>query len=179
MVSAPARLTTVDNEIELHYKRKGVFSPSDIKDKITVKFAQAEGSQTGAVYKISARIDPLVRVRSNGKPKKPHQELSAKIFNNGKPVEIVFDTNQAKSKELSFDFIVPSKTSHGIYQGVIKFDIEGPPEMAAPKEIPIKITVKASDWEQVAPIAIPMFLFLIFGIVVYVFYWLKSGRKSS
>lgn len=177
IVSAPARLTIKGNEIDALYKRKGFFSTGSIKDKLTLQFAQAKGSQAGAVYKIKAVMKSPVRVKRNGKPMKVRQELPAKLFNNGNPIEIVFDTNEKSEESLEIDFSIPSKTHHGIYKGVIELDIDGPPEMVAPKEVPITITVKASDWEQVAPIAIPMFLLLIFGIFVYAFYWLKSHKR--
>lgn len=177
IISAPARLTTSEDEIKVQYKRKGFLQPEVINGKISVDFMQAKGSQEGAVYKISARIKSLTRVKRNGKPKKPLQKISAEAFNNGKPIDIKYDTSSSSSKNIEIPFEFPRSVHPGIYKGVVSLDIDGPPEMVAPKEIPVTIVVKPNEWEQVAPIAIPMLLLLGFGIVVYVYYSLKSKRR--
>ena len=176
LITAPARLTAKDDLIDVKLRREGFFRPKAVDTTFDIEFQQAKGTQKGAVYEISAQVEPLVKLKRNGKPKKPKKEMPAKYFNDGKPISITFDTNKEETSVLKCHLRIPPKAKPGTYKGFIKLDIKGPPEMAAPKEVPILLSLKPTKWEQVAPIAIPMFILLIIGVAFYIFMAMKSYR---
>lgn len=172
VVSAPARLATKDDLVKVTVKRKGKLTKEDTETELTITFMQSEGSPPGANYKIEI---PAPSAESD---KRSHEALASKCFNSGKPTTLNFDTNKQKSATATVPIIIPAEQSIGTYKGKFKFDISGPSEITAPTEVPFEITLTPTDWERIAPIAVPMILLLIVGIVIYIYLYAVSQRRK-
>lgn len=170
LISAPSRLTTKDDTVSESVKRQGFIVLQDSDAKLKVTFEQSEGSAKGATYNIEASVTEPRLVRRNGHPVKSGETLDQKLFNNGEPIKITLDTNKEPSKDIVFNVFLPKTTPAGTYSGRIQFKIQGPPDMVAPADIPFEIELKPSDWEIIAPIAVPMTLLLVVGLVAYVYF---------
>lgn len=170
LLSAPSRLTTKDDEIRDSVKRQGFIILQDNEAKLKVTFMQSEGSAKGATYNIEAVVIEPRLIKRNGHPVKSGETLDEKLFNNGEPIRITLDTNAEPSKDVVFNVFLPKTTPAGTYRGKIQFKIQGPPDMVAPADIPFEIELKPSDWEIIAPIAVPMALLLIVGLVAYAYF---------
>ncbi len=170
LISAPSRLTTKDDEVSDSVKRQGFIILQDSEAKLKVTFMQSEGSAPGATYNIEAVVNEPRLIKRNGHPIKSGETLDPKLFNNGEPIKITLDTNVDKAKDVVFNVFLPKTTHPGTYRGTIQFKIQGPPDMVAPADMPFEIELKPSDWEIIAPIAVPMALLLIVGLVAYVYF---------
>jgi len=172
VITAPARLATKDEAVKVSVKRKGTLTREETETELTITFVQSEGSPPGANYKIeipapSAQLD-----------KKSHETLASKCFNNGKSTTLNFDTSKQKSASTIVRIVLPEDQSVGTYKGRFKLNISGPSEITAPGDLPFEITLSPTDWERIAPIAIPMILLLIVGIIVYIYLYVVSQRRK-
>lgn len=171
VISAPARLATREESLKVSVKRKGSFSREDTETALTVAFVQSEGSPPGAHYSIEIRMSLAQHERMKS------EALPAGCFNNGETIKLKFDTDKQKTAEAAINVRLPKQTSPGTYKGKLLFAVTGPAEMTAPKEQPFEITLAPTDWERIAPLAIPMLLLLIAGIVLYIFLYSVSQNR--
>lgn len=167
-VTVPSRILFEETERQVAVRKPGFFFPEASSTNLPVSINARVGKKVQTDTRISLTPEPAQYVVEKGKSSSGQPStatISPSQINNGKPVEIVLaagDTTKVISIPVSF----PADQLPGLYKGVFKVRVEGDSTMKSVDEIPFAVRVQPSAWEEISPIAIPLFAVLMLVLIV-------------
>jgi len=176
-ISVPGRLLLSPEEISVDVKKPGFLFPEPCQVVLKFCLEEAKGSHAHANLDITATAEPPVE-KTAGKSKEQNM-IALACINDGKPVSAEWNTNEKQSADISLPVDISAKQAPGVYVGKINLKVDGLKELVAPTAIPFTIVVSPSAWEVVAPIAIPLFIAVVFVVGFGLFLWVSSMKRDS
>jgi Mg-chelatase subunit ChlD len=176
-IIVPGRLLLTPEEISVEVKKPGFLFPEPSQVLLKFSLEEAKGSHARANLGITATAEPPV-IKTAGESKEQNM-IALACINDGKPVSTEWNTNEKQSADFSLPVDIPAKQVPGKYVGKIDLKVDGLKELVAPASIAFAITINPSAWEVVAPIAIPLFLAVVFVVGFGLFLWVSSMKRES
>ena len=177
-IKVPGRVVVDPDSIKMTVRKHGVLFVVDPTEVDLVgKFKELPGAHAQATYDV--QIVPATATMHSGASKKVVEStIKADQINDGKTLSFSLDTGKTDSHEFKLTVAIPGSQTPGTYSGTLALKVSGPAETVAPTEIPFEVTVEPSPWEEIAPIAIPMFAVLALVIGFCIFLWAANPRKD-
>lgn len=167
-VTVPSRILFEETERQAAVRKPGFFFPEPSATNLPVSINARVGKKVQTDTKIILTPEPAQYVVEKGKTAASGQTsavISPSQINNGKPVEIVLAAGDT-TKVISIPVAFPADQQPGLYKGVFKVRVEGDSTMKSVEEIPFAVRVQPSAWEEISPIAIPLFAILMLVLLV-------------
>lgn len=178
VVKVPGRLISSPESLRVKIRKPGFFFPENTTAILAGKIKELPGAHVQAHYDFT--LTPSRASLTSTRKNEPAESLAIEesAINGGKPLTFALDTSSVDSHEFKIDVAIKGSQVPGKYAGVIAVKVSGPPETAAPSEIPFEITVEPSAWEEIAPLAIPIFFVLILVTIFGLFLWFSNVRRD-
>lgn len=95
-----------------------------------------------------------------------------KLINEGRTINATVNTAAAKPVKVTLPVFIPPDTDPGIYDGQLKLTCKSDSVVSGPEKVAYRLTVQPSPWDEMSPIAIPVFVILLLvtgvGIVMLI-----------
>lgn len=174
----PGRVVADPEAIKLKMRKPGFLWAEDSDVDLVGKIKELPGAHAQANYDVEISPQQATMVSSKKGDASDARAISKEEINGGKSLSFAMDTSKADSHDFKLNVLVKSNQAPGKYSGVLGVRISGPPETVAPTEIPFEITVEPSAWEEIAPLAIPMFFVLIISTIFGIFLWITNLKRE-
>jgi hypothetical protein len=170
-IVVPSRIVADKESIQLKVKKPGFLFTE--KTSAVLKFTVSEKVSGGNRGKeeLNVVVEPATA--------KSGASLDRSMINNGQPVKIVLDTQSAGGQPVEVTVSVPPDLKPELYAGKIKISLANPGTNAiAPADVPYEIDLLPSPWEQVSPIAVPIFILLFVTLIAWAGFAIAGLRRS-
>ena len=178
ILKVPGRVVADPEAIKAKMRKPGFFWPEDSSIELTGTLKELPGSHAQAKYDVEIKPSSAVLNGSKASNQAQESSISQDKFNQGKAITFSLDTTKSSSQEFKLDVAVDGKQPPGTYRGKMAIHVSGPAETVAPSEIPFEIIVAPSAWEEIAPIAVPIFFILLIASAFGLFLWLTNMRRN-
>ena len=177
VIRVPGRVVVEPDSMKVKVRKPGFFWAEATEVDLTGKFKELPGAHAQANYDVQI-VAGTANLHSDHETT-IEATIPSEAINDGKPLSFSVDTGKTDSHEFKLTVAIPGKQKPGKYEGVLALKVSGPAETVAPSEIPFQITVEPSPWEEVAPIAIPIFICLVLVVSFCIFLWASNPRRSD
>jgi hypothetical protein len=178
MISVPGRLVANPEEIKVVVKKPGFLFAQPCETTLEGELKQAGTAK--ATYEIALKPGTAEMRQITGKgPATVIARLDSALINEGKAVNLTVDTDKAGGQTFKLPVTVPAEQKPGKYAGKLNLDVHCSADNVAPADIPYEIVIKPSAWEEVSPVAVPIFVILALSTAFGIFLWLTNQRRSE
>lgn len=174
----PGRVVADPEALKVKMRKPGFLWSEDSDVDLIGKIKELPGAHAQANYDVEISPQRATMVSSKKGEASDARSLSQDVINAGKPLSFALDTAKSDSHEFKMNVVIKANQAPGKYAGVMPVRVSGPPETVAPTEIPFEITVEPSAWEEIAPLAIPIFFVLVLCTVFGLFLWVTNLKRG-
>jgi len=174
----PGRVVADPEAMKVKMRKPGFLWAEDSDVDLIGKIKELPGAHAQASYDIEISPQQATMVSSKKGDASDARAIPREEMNGGKPLSFALDTSKSDSHDFKLNVLVKSNQAPGKYAGILGVHVSGPPETVAPTEIPFEITVEPSAWEEIAPLAIPIFFILIICTVFGLFLWITNLKRD-
>ncbi len=158
-IFVPSRIVAEPENVEATVRKPGFFFPEPCQTTVAFKVFPKTVSHISSTCRV--RVVPqegkLTTAASAASEKST--TINQKQFNQGKSVDITLDRKDGNAVSMVVD--IPANQAPGTYEGQLKLEVLEPPNAIAPSAVSYKVHVQPSAWEEVSPVAIPIFAILV------------------
>jgi hypothetical protein len=180
MVSVPGRVVAEEELLKVRVKKPGIIWTEATETTLEDAIKQLPGSHANSAYNVEITPESAIMRSPGAKSKNGTVEarIDVKNINDGKPVNVTLDTTKSDRQPIKLDVFIPADTQPGRYEGKLGVKITGNTDIVAPSEVPFEIIVEPSVWEQVAPVAVPVFIIFCLITGFGFFLWVTNLKRN-
>ncbi len=174
----PGRVVADPEAIKLKMRKPGFLWAEDSEVDLVGKIKELPGAHAQANYDVEISPQQATIVSSKKGDAADSRAISKDEINGGKSLTFALDTAKSDNHEYKLTVNIKANQPPGKYAGTLSVRVSGPPETVAPNEIPFEITVEPSAWEEIAPLAIPIFFVLVLCTIFGIFLWITNLKRE-
>jgi hypothetical protein len=174
----PGRVVADPEALKVKMRKPGFLWSEDSDVDLIGKIKELPGAHAQANYDVEISPQRATMVSSKKGEVSDARSISQDVINAGKPLTFALDTAKSDNHEFKINVVIKANQAPGKYAGVMPVKVSGPPETVAPTEIPFEIIVEPSAWEEIAPLAIPIFFVLVLCTVFGLFLWVTNLKRG-
>lgn len=173
-VTVPSRYFVEPETVATEVKKQGFF----LNQPGHAELAFDLGARVNSSYAMDFQFS--VEPGSAGKRSKSGSTgalFDSKLINQGRTINVTVNTSSTNSTRVKIPVDIPADTEPGVYDGELKLVCKNESVVAGPAKVSYQLTVLPSPWDEMSPIAIPVFVILILVLVAGIFMLVIGNRE--
>jgi hypothetical protein len=177
-VSVPGRLVANPELIKVVVKKPGFFFAQPCETALEGELKQSGTAKATYDVTLKPGSGEIRQVGGKGQPA-ILARLDSALVNEGKLVNLTIDTDKSGKQTFKLPVSIPADQRPGKYSGKLNLEVRSSADNVAPSDIPYEIVIQPSAWEEVAPVAVPIFVILILSTAFGIFLWITNQKRSG
>lgn len=173
-VTVPSRYFVEPETVATEVKKQGFFLNQPASTEIVFNIGARVNSSYAMDFEFEVTPVSLHKKSKNGST---GAQLDSKLINQGKTINVTVNTASQNSPLVKIPVNIPAETEPGVYEGDLKIVCKNQNVVAGPSKVTCQLTILPSPWDEMSPIAIPVFVILILVLVAGIFMLVVGNRE--
>ncbi len=176
LLTVPSRLTVDQESVKVQIRKPGFFLDKDTSTELAFKVGAKVNSSYSSDFEVTVLSSPATLKGSPKDKSKAQAQLPSKLIQNGEALNTTVRSADPNGTPVKLDVQIPASTEPGVYEGQITVKCKEHNDLVADTGVPFVIEILPSPWDEMAPIAIPVFAFLTLMILIGAYMALIGSR---
>ncbi|MBY0551770.1 MAG: VWA domain-containing protein [Candidatus Obscuribacterales bacterium] len=173
-VIVPSRYFVEPEMVASEVKKQGFFLNQPSRAELAFDIGARVNSSYAMDFQFAVEPAPL---HKKSKSQSSSARIDSNLINKGKTINVTVNTASPNSTRVKIPVDIPAETEPGLYVGELKLICKNQNVVAGPAKLACQLTVIPSPWDEMSPIAIPVFVILILVILTGIFMLVVGNRE--
>ncbi len=178
IISVPSRLTLEQDALKVQIRKPGFIFDKDTSGELAFRVSAKVASNSRTDFDLVVQAGPAVfKEELSADQKAAEKILASKLINRGEPIELKIESGDSQGSQVKMEVRIPKDTTPGKYEGKIHVKSKEQNDFVSDCSSAYLIEVLPSPWDEMSPLAIPIFGFFVLIAIVSAYMALIGSRE--